>query len=161
MPSGFLVLPDGRCLARRWSAHDAVLRAVADQLDAEPAARELQRRLLEQLPEPDDEEEIGYGAWARRSDGQVVVRYLDLRLMTAENQRLFCQAAKRAAVVEHAEQWLRGCLGDLADMVVRCERGEPPLSKSDWREVPPPEGGPIGPGWSAVKGRMTATWPGD
>lgn len=146
MPSGFLVLPDGRCLARKWPAHDAVLRAVADQLDRDPAAEELRRWLFEQRPGPGDDEEIGYGAWVRGSDGRVVVRYLDLRLMTAENQRLFCQAAKRAALVDHDEEWPRNCLEDLADMVARHERGEPPLSRSDWREVLPPEGGPIGPG---------------
>jgi hypothetical protein len=151
MPSGFLVLPDGRCFAKRWSAHDAVLRAVADQLAVDPASGELHRWLVEQLPGPDDEEEIGYGAWARRSDGQVIVRYLDLRLMTPENQRPFCRAAKNAAPPADAEDWLRSCLEDLADMVARYERGEPPLSKSDWREVVPPEGGPIGPGWSAAE----------
>jgi hypothetical protein len=84
MPSGFLVLPDGRCFAKRSSAHDSVLRAVADQLAVDPAAGELRRWLVEQLPGPDDEEEIGYGAWERRSDGHVIVRYLDLRLMTPE-----------------------------------------------------------------------------
>jgi hypothetical protein len=150
MPSGFLVLPDGRCFAKRWSAHDAVLRAVAAQLALEPAGRELYHWLLEQLPGPNDEEEIGYGAWVRGSDGQVIVPYLDLRLMTPENQRLFCQAAKRAALADDVEEWLRACIGDLADMVARYERGEPPLSKSDWREVLPPEGGPIGPGWGAA-----------
>jgi hypothetical protein len=150
MPSGFLILPDGRCFAKRWAAHDAVLRAVADQLALEPAARELHRWLLEQLPGPDDEDEIGYGAWARASDRRVVVRHLDLRQMTAENQRLVCQAVKRAAAADIAENWLKSCLGDLADMVDRYKRGEPSLSRSDWREVRPPEGGPIGPGWSSA-----------
>lgn len=32
--SGFLVLPDGRCFAPRWSFYDAVLRAIADELEA-------------------------------------------------------------------------------------------------------------------------------
>jgi hypothetical protein len=149
MPSGFLVLPDGRCFAKRWAAHDAVLRAVADQLGLGPAARELHRWLLEQLPGPNDEEEIGYGAWARALDRQVVVRHLDLRQITAENQRLFCQAVKHAALADHAESWLKSCLDDLGDMVDRYERGEPALSKSDWREVWPPKGGPIGPGWNS------------
>jgi hypothetical protein len=150
MASGFLVLPDGRCLARRWSAHDEILRAVAAQLGEEPAAEQLKRWLLEQLPGPSDEEELGYGAWFCTADQRVVVRYIDLRQMTAENQKLFCEAAKRAALVEHPAEWLQDCLCDLAEMVARGERGEPPLSKSDWREVLPPEGGPIGPGWSAA-----------
>ncbi|HEV3343162.1 MAG TPA: hypothetical protein VG125_22505 [Pirellulales bacterium] len=150
MASGFLVLPDGRCLARRWSAHDEVLRAVAAQLGEEPAAQDLKHWLLEQLPGASDEEELGYGAWFRTADQQIVVRHIDLRQMTVVNQQLFCEAAKRAALAEYPEEWLRGCLSDLAEMIVRGERGEPPLSKSDWREVVCPEGGPIGPGWSAA-----------
>lgn len=152
MPSGFLVLPDGRCFARRWRAHDAVLRAVGDQLAKEPETRELYLWLVEQLPGPGDEEEIGYGAWARAEDSKVIVRSLDLRLMTPENQRLFCLAVKRSSPPNHAEDWLKECLVDLIDMVDRFERGEPPLSKSDWREVVPPEGEPIGPGWREGEG---------
>jgi hypothetical protein len=150
MASGFLVLPDGRCLARRWSAHDEVLRAVANQLGEDATAQRLKVWLLEQLPGASDEEELGYGAWFRTADQQVVVRHIDLRQMTVKNQQLFCDAAKRAAQTEHPEEWLRACLSDLADMILRGERGEPALSKSDWREVVPPRGGPIGPGWSAA-----------
>src|SRR5438067_234818 len=105
MPSGFLVLPDGRCFAKTWAVHDRVLRAVADELAMEPTAKFLHRWLLEQLPGPEDEEEIGYGAWLRAADGQVIVRYLDLRLMEAENQRLFCRAAKQAVLPERSEEW--------------------------------------------------------
>jgi hypothetical protein len=123
---------------------------VADQLGQQPAAQLLKNWLLEQLPGAIDEEELGYGAWFRASDQQVVVRHLDLRQMTADNQQLFCAAAKRAALVDRPEAWLRACLSDLAEMIQRGERGEPPLSKSDWREVVPPEGGPVGPGWSAA-----------
>jgi hypothetical protein len=150
MASGFLVLPDGRCLTRRWSAYDEVLRAVAKELGEQQAAQQLKRWLLDQLPSAGDEEELGYGAWFRTADQQVVVRHVDLRQMTVENQNLFCEAAKRAALVGNTQEWLRGCLCDLADMVARGERGEPPLSKSDWREVVPPNGGPIGPGWNAA-----------
>lgn len=152
MPSGFLVLPDGRCFARRWFAHDAVLRAIADQLANESEARELYLWLLAQMPGPKDEEEIGYGAWVRAADGKIIVRYLDLRLMTPENQQLFCEAVKRLQSAINTEDWLKECIVDLTDMVVRVERGEPPLSKSDWREVVPPEGEVIGPGWDG-KGR--------
>lgn len=146
MPSGFLVLPDGRCMSKRWAAHDQVLRAVADELEELPEGPQLRRWLLDQLPGPDDEEEIGYGAWVRASDDQVIVRSLDLRLMKPENQGLFCKAAKLAALHKRNEAWLENCLGDLADMVARYESGEPPLSKSDWREVVPPQRPPIGPG---------------
>ena len=144
MASGFLVLSDGRCFSRRWSAHDEVLRAVANQLDEGQASQQLKQWLLAQLPGESDEEELGYGAWFRTADQQVVVRHIDLRQMTAENQKLFREAAKRAALVHNAPAWLRGCLCELADMVARCERGEPPLSKSDWREVVPPRAAAAG-----------------
>jgi hypothetical protein len=127
------------------------LRAVADRLDDEPmGSRELREWLLGQLPGPEDIEELGFGAWLRTSDRQTIVRCLDLRQMTVENQRLFCEAAKRARLIEQPEQWLCRCLAELADMVARYEGGEPPLSKSDWRDVIPLEGPRIGPGWNPV-----------
>lgn len=150
MASGFLILPDGRCFSRRWTAHDAVLRVVANHLGNDPAARPLHQWLLEQLPGPNDQEELGYGAWFRNSDQQIIVRKIDLRQMTAESQRQFCAAVKRASLNDHSEEWLKRCVADLADMVARFERGEPPLSKSDWREVMPPEVGSIGPGRDAA-----------
>jgi hypothetical protein len=145
MASGFIVLPDGRCFSRRWSAHDEVLSAVAEQVSAPP----LRQWLLEQLPGPHDDEELGYGAWFRNSDRTAIVRFMDLRLMTVENQRLFCDAVKRAVLLHHEDEWLESCLFEFADMVARMERGEPPLSKSDWVEVVPPKGERIGPGWPA------------
>lgn len=145
MASGFIVLPDGRCFSRRWSAHDAVLRTIADLVTEMP----LRQWLLEQLPGPNDELELGYGAWFRNSDQAIIVRSIDLRSMTVENQRLFCDAVKRAASIDHDEEWLDHSLFEFADMVARMECGEPPLFKSDWVEIVPHEGERIGPGWSA------------
>jgi hypothetical protein len=155
--SGFLVLSDGRCFARRWSAHDAVLGAVAEQLDGSTPARELRDWLLAQLPGPEDAEHVGYGPWFRKSDQQLVERFLDLREFTPEDQRLFHQAARRAG--ERARsvesggwpEWLQGCLEDLADMAARADNGEPPLSRSEWREVVPSKGRRIGPGWQRAE----------
>jgi hypothetical protein len=149
MASGFLVLPDGRCFAPGWSVYDVVLRAVADELDA-PEASALQAWLLELLPGLDDEEHVGYGPWYRVADGQLIERMLDLRELTPASQFLFCQAAKRAAsrLGSDAPEWLANCLSKLSDMVVRYERGEPPLDRSDWVEVVPSKGRYIGPGWS-------------
>lgn len=146
MASGFMVLPDGRCFSRRWSAHDVVLRAIAEQVTAVP----LRQWLLAQLPGPNDEEELGYGAWWRNSDQTGVVRFIDLRLATLENQRLFCDAVKRAASLRRDEEWLEHSLSEFAEMVACMERGEPPLSRSDWVDVLPPKGDRIGPGWPAA-----------
>ena len=61
----FLILADGRCLARRWWAYDAVIRVVAEQLGGSDAALALREWLLSLLPEPDDEQHVGYGQWAQ------------------------------------------------------------------------------------------------
>jgi hypothetical protein len=143
MASGFIVLPDGRCFSRRWSAHDLVLRAIAEAV----ASASLSQWILEQLPGPSDEEELGYGAWLRASDNSSIRRFIDLRLMTEENQKDFCDAVKRAASVVRENELLTRCLNDFADMVARMEGGEPPLSRSDWVIVVPQDGERIGPGW--------------
>ena len=143
MAAGFITLPDGRCLSRRWSAHDVIVRSIADAVSSAP----LRAWLLEQLPGPDDEEELGYGAWWRVSDDTSIRRVIDLRKMTAENQDRFCEAVKHAAAMPREEEWLARCLEEFADMVSRMECGEPPLSKSDLVAVLPLDGERIGPGW--------------
>lgn len=147
MPSGFLILPDGRCLARVWSGHDGILRTVAGQLAEDSKSQALNNWILDQLPIDEDVKELGFGAWVRAKDDKVIVRRIDLRLMTKENQQLFSDAAKRARFATNTEEWLKSSIDDLAEMVEQMERGEPPLSKSDWREVVPPHGDPIGPGY--------------
>ncbi|MDB5353477.1 MAG: hypothetical protein JWN86_4724, partial [Planctomycetota bacterium] len=96
--SGSLVLPDGRCFAPRWSSYDAVLRAVADELEA-PEAADLRGWLLGLLPGPADEEHVGYGPWYRAADGQLIERTLDLRELTPTNPSLICEAGKQAGGV--------------------------------------------------------------
>ena len=151
MPSGFLILSDGRCFAPRWAVYDAVLCAVAQQLDQPGPARELGNWLLTLLPGPDDEKNVGHGPWLRKADEQLVERFLDVRELTPENQRLFHQAARQAAtqVPGGRPEWLVQALLELADMVNRAERGEPPLSRSHWREVVRPAGRQLGPGWTS------------
>ena len=147
MASGFLILADGRCLARRWWAYDAVIKAVAEQLGGSDAALVFREWLLSLLPGSNDEEHIGYGPWLRAEDNQLIERRLDIRELTVENQRLFHDAALKAAQNHPPEEDESESLLDLSDMLVRADRGEPPLSRSDWREVVPSEGKRIGPGW--------------
>jgi len=142
--SGFLVLSDGRCFAKTWRYHDRVLGRIAEQLRPNTA---LQSWLLDQLPGPSDVE-LGHGPWCRVKDGVHIERFLDLRELTDENQGHFGDAALQAALV--AQESDRALLSELADMISRQRRGEPPLSRSDWREVVPSKGRKIGPGWSAA-----------
>lgn len=153
MPSGFLVLADGRCLARRWWAYDQVIKAVASFIVPSAPGDALRDWLLSLLPGPDDEAEIGYGAWVRARDEEIVTRRLDVRELTPGNQRLFhdaaLEAARRYAESPEAFDWLEApeSLVDLGDMIMRGDRGEPPLSRSDCREVFPTEAKQAGPGW--------------
>ena len=137
MASGFLILADGRCLARRWWAYDAVIKAVAEQLGGSDAALALREWLLSLLPGPDDEQHIGYGPWLRAEDNQLIERRLDIRELTVENQRLFHDAALEAAQNHRPDEDEFQSLSDLSDMLIRADRGEAPLSRSDCRQVPP------------------------
>ena len=153
MPSGFIVIHDGRCYARRWWCYDVVLREVIAELTRDPLERELAAWLGSLLPGPDDEAELGYGVWLRRSDGEIVPRYLDLRQLTEASRRRFNDAARRALARVKAgggaDETPLDCLSPLAEMIERAERGEPPLSMSDWTSVEPPSGERCGPGWDA------------
>ncbi|MGB7284918.1 MAG: hypothetical protein WBE13_21840 [Candidatus Acidiferrum sp.] len=153
MASGFLVLADGRCFAIRWHYYDLTMRAIAEQLNHMPNAEALRDWFVSLLPGPNDEGELGYGAWFRTVDQQVVEKYLDVRKLTPENQQLFHQAAlsagKRAELPETAswDSLLVQSLRHLRDLVERADRGEPPLSRSDWVIVKPYMGKRTGPGW--------------
>ncbi len=156
MASGFLILPDGRCFARNWAIFDATLLAVAEHLEATSVADEFRDWLLGLVPGPNDEAHVGYGPWFRAADQVLVERYLDLRELTPENQRLLCQAARLAALEQPScpnsalQQLFDICLADLADMIARVSWGETPLSRSDWREVVPSRDRKLGPGWKQV-----------
>lgn len=145
MPSGFLTLPDGRCLACRWQVHDNVLKAVVQILIRRDSTHALGSWLARQLPGPNDIDELGYGAWLRDSDGETVVRSLDLRRMNPEHQEQFCNAALEASRLGHDDVLVKQGLDTLADMVKRFERGEAPESRTDLQCVVPPEPGTIGP----------------
>jgi hypothetical protein len=105
------------------------------------------------LPTPENEEELGYGAWLRKSDGEIITRHLDIRELTEANQLLFNNAARRALlrmkedISQNVEEDTIGCISILVEMIDRAERGEPPLNFSDWTCVAPPSGIRSGPGW--------------
>jgi hypothetical protein len=151
--SGFLVLADGRCFAPNWKDYDAVLKAVADQLNGSQPALVFRNWLLSLLPGPTDVAELGYGPWLRIADDMLVDRFLDIRELTPENQKMFHEAARKSgqrALSSEAldwPDWLKSALVDLADMVERADRGEPPLSRSMWMDVVPSKCRKIGPGW--------------
>jgi hypothetical protein len=146
MASGFVVLRDGRCLSVRHAVHDAMLRSVIVAMDADAPLRAW---LATQAP-GDDDVELGY-AFVRASDGEHVLRELDLRALTAPNQTVFETAAREAvptggpsAPAEDVPQ----ALARLRQMLHLCDQGRPPLELSDWRTVAPPCERKVGPGWT-------------
>jgi hypothetical protein len=145
MASGFIVLRDGRCLAKRWTFHDAVIAAIAAELDADEAERELEAWLRSRLPGPDDIE-LGYGPWLRKRDGAHSPRKLDLRAFGSSYPDRFEEGALRAARRLLRDDVLHASLARLADMIMRSRRGEPPLELSDLRAVMPRELKHDGPG---------------
>lgn len=152
MATGFIILEDGRCFAPQWRCYDFVLREVITVLVNDLNEQELANWLTCLLPGSSDEEEIGIGAWVRKSDGGIISRHFDVRELTKDNQHLFNQAARLALLrVQKASagklEDSMGCLSHLVDMIERAEKGEPPLSMSDWTCVQPPSGQKAGPGW--------------
>src|SRR5689334_15154167 len=149
MASGFIVLTDGRCFSPTSRLYDLTLLMVADQLSESDAERTLRDWLLTLVPTSADTD-LGY-VFVRASDQQIVQRMIDVRELTLENQHLFHEAARRAGQRMQSESgeeahWARMCAVELADMVSRADRGEPPLSHSHWTKVIPSEGRKLGPG---------------
>jgi hypothetical protein len=114
--------------------------------------RELRAWLLSLVPGDEDEEHVGYGPWFRKHDQKLVERHLDLRELTPENQTLIKNAIARAhAGAASKPPHLQDQIRDLAEMVARSERGEPPETMTDLREVPPLSGDRSGPGWDGER----------
>jgi hypothetical protein len=128
--------------------YDHVIREVAASMADDAGGRELRVWLLSLVPGEEDEEHVGYGPWFRKHDQELVPRHLDLRELTPENQALIKNAIVRAHAGQASKpQHLRDQLRDLAEMVARSERGEPPETMTDFRDAPPLSGDRRGPGW--------------
>jgi hypothetical protein len=90
MASGFIILKDCRCLARRWTIYDYLIELVIDDLSylQDSKAIEFKHWLQTLIPKENDEYN-GYGGFIRQETGEDVQRWLDLRELTEENQQLF------------------------------------------------------------------------
>jgi hypothetical protein len=91
---------------------------------------------------------MGY-AFVRSSDGEHVVRTVDLRGLTEENRLAFEGAALEAARVatELGSTAESSALARLGRMIECARAGAPPLELSDWTTVARPCVAKIGPGW--------------
>jgi hypothetical protein len=155
MASGFMILQDGRCFSVRWSAYDAYLLAIADELVRSPLELKLGDWLRSLVPTEDDLDHLGYGPWLRRADGEVIARVFDLRELAPCDQRLFEIGAQRAFTglkLGHSSHLPREYLDNfqrLMRMIKYVRQGRPPAELSDWRDgyTEPPTGKRVGPGW--------------
>ncbi|WP_276482519.1 hypothetical protein [Paraflavitalea pollutisoli] len=157
MASGFIILSDGRCLARRWTFYDLIFELVIEVLSADQDQDELKiafcNWLRTQIPSSED---IECGYCFIRPDGENVVRHFDLRELTPGNQEIFWKAIQRILIrdilqpekdeydlirIKVFKIFLR--MKKLAD------RLDHPDNLSDWRKgyTEPPSGERVGPGW--------------
>ena len=148
MPSGFIILHDGRCFAPRWVAYDDAIRAIMRQLPDTDQGTALRVWLESLIPAGEDTATIGYGPWLRARDEKIIARYIDLRCVTPENQNLIEDAV--LALRDSGDQNV-SYIDTLADMIRRCRAGETPLSFSHWSEVVAAPEVRIGPGWKTAE----------
>lgn len=153
MASGFIVLADGRCFARRWRAYDEIIRIVIREATEIPGGKLLTEWLKLQIPENEDigDREFGWGFFDSRSN-QVINRMLDLRSLTPENQSIFRKSIQtgreKLSRLESAYSPLHPYFLLLLDhMFELVERGEPPMELSDWKKLAEPCTEQNGPGW--------------
>jgi len=147
MASGFIVLRDGRCLSLVHAIHDAVVRSIAESLEA---GTPLRVWLATQTPAEGDVD-LDY-AFVRAGDGEQIARELDTRALTDANRKLFERAARDARPLGSAHAPVENVshgLARLRQMLEFCDQGRPPLELSDWRTEAPPCTRQIGPGWTS------------
>jgi hypothetical protein len=152
MASGFIILNDGRCWSRRWTAHDRVLEFVIEELGPKPTEREFKEWLQYRIPAKGDIE-MGY-AFIKQDSDENIVRVLDLRELTPENQKSLWAALQKAytkLVTGAGEQneHLNIILRRLLKMRRLAQANDNPDNFSDWVKgyVKPPSGKKSGPGW--------------
>jgi hypothetical protein len=155
MASGFIILEDGRCLARTWTVYNYILELVISELTEDTKEAEFRNWLQTLIPNENDEYN-GYGGFIKHDTGEEVQRWLDLRELTKENQQLFWVA------LQHSLNGLRKAskgnndnddtielLKTLLKMKHLSDIGDNPNKLTDWKDgyVEPPSGKRTGPGW--------------
>ena len=158
MASGFIILRDGRSLARRWTAYDYIIELVIDKLSKKrlKEADDFKNWLQALLPNPDDIYN-GFGGFIRKDTGENVERWLDLRELTEENQQLFwesLQESLRELILDKQNQEYNSHIIFILKYFLRMKKladiGDDPTNLSDWRDgyVTPSTNKKVGPGWA-------------
>ncbi|BDD03981.1 hypothetical protein [Aureibacter tunicatorum] len=153
MASGFIILKDGRCFARRWTGYDEIIRIAITELEQIENGKDLAEWLMLQIPNSEDDEsaDAGWGFHNSRID-EWINRELDLRSLTKENQKLFWRAIQKGKnkLTEQGVGYSPLSFDFFYvfyDMCERAEKGEPPLALTDWNKLADPCTEQNGPGW--------------
>lgn len=154
MASGFIILKDGRCLARRWAIYDYIIEQAFRNLNDDGKEQPFKKWLQTLIPETGDEEN-GYGGFIKKSTGKETQRWLDLRELTEENQNLFWLALQRAItnLITKPDNTDKKEDIELLKLILKMKHladvGDNPDNLSDWKpgHVEPPTGRQSGPGW--------------
>lgn len=154
MASGFLILEDGRCFARRWTAYDEIIRIASQELRLISNGHNLAEWLDLQIPinEKEEEADAGWGFQNFRINDWIN-RELDLRSLTSYNQNLFWTAILNGKIKldkggENYSSLNPDLMEDLIKMHELSLQGEPPLDFSDWTKLADPCQEKNGPGWN-------------
>ncbi|MGB6083346.1 MAG: hypothetical protein WBF63_03945 [Moheibacter sp.] len=153
MASCFIIYKDGRCFSRRWSGYDYIIKIAIRELKSIENGLPLANWLELQIPIEDIEIESDscYGFYNSRIDDWVN-RYLDIRSLTPENQKLFWEAITKGRIklinegknyselnLDYFERFYK--------MYELAENGEPPMDYNDWGKLAEPCSEKNGPGW--------------
>lgn len=154
MASGFIILKDGRCFARRWTGYDEIIRIAINELELIEDGKKLADWLRLQIPSSEDDEnaDAGWGFHnSRISDW--ITRKLDLRSLTSENQKLFWKAIKQGKINLQINGQEYSSISPeffnvFYNMFELAEKGEPPMELNDWNKLADPCTEKNGPGWN-------------
>jgi len=157
MASGFIILKDGRALARRWSHYDYIIELAISELSKtnDKSAEDLKNWFQTLIPNEGDIEN-GYGGFIRKADGENIQRWLDLRELTSVNQQLFWESIQNALTRLSSDDQAKTDIQDSIKLLKRflemkhlADIGDNPDNLSDWGKgyIVHQSGKRVGPGW--------------
>jgi hypothetical protein len=152
MASGFIILSDGRCWARRWTAYDRVIGLSIEEIPINKENNEFKEWLQTRIPEEQDIE-CGW-CFIKQDTGESIVRNFDLRELTEANQKVFLLALQRAltkmiTTSASKNEDIIFLLKRILKMIRLAKIKDNPDNCSDWRGgfTEPLSGKKVGPGW--------------
>lgn len=155
MASGFIIMKDGRCFARKADVYDYVIKTVIEELRRNGRNSEFMQWLASLIP-ADNDIDMGYG-FIRYDSGEELSRWLDLRELTADNQKAFWTSLQdslnRNTAKLNPESQDKSTFNELLVLLLRmnylAEIEDNPDNLSDWQKgyTEPYSNNRVGPGW--------------